>query len=97
MVILRPEKTFARHWPLGKILEVYPGQDKRVRVALVKTASGNYKRPVVKMSLLFRPGEEQGRTQETDASSPPSMFRQDPPMETRARTRARLQEQGNAP
>ena len=75
IIILKPEKTFARHRPLGKITEVYPGADDRVRVAMVKTTAGIYKRPVVKMSLLFRPGDgtsqEQERPQEASASSPP--------------------------
>lgn len=36
-------------WPLGVITEVYPGTDNVIRVAMVKTQSGNYKRPVVKL------------------------------------------------
>ena len=74
LVILKSDKTFACHWPLGKILEVFPGQDGLVRVATVKTSTGTYKRPVVKMALLLRP-EEQER-QETGVSSPRSMFGQ---------------------
>ena len=40
-------------WPLGKIIEVYPGQDGLIRVVSVKTASGVYKRPVNKVALLL--------------------------------------------
>ena len=58
IVILRPEKSsFSGHWPLGRILQVFPGQDNLVRVVLVKTSSGTYKRAVTRLSLLFRPTE----------------------------------------
>ncbi|XP_045765566.1 uncharacterized protein LOC123867535 [Maniola jurtina] len=39
-------------WPLGIITKVYPGADNVVRVALVKTESGEFKRPVVKLYPL---------------------------------------------
>ena len=56
IVILRPEKsTFSGHWPLGRIIQVFPGQDNLVRVVLVKTSTGTYKRAVTRLSLLFRP------------------------------------------
>ena len=58
IVILRPEKShFSGHWPLGRITQVFPGQDNLVRVVLVKTATGTYKRAVTRLSLLFRPSE----------------------------------------
>ena len=58
IVILRPEKShFSGHWPLGRIIQVFPGQDNLVRVVLVKTATGVYKRAVTRLSLLFRPTE----------------------------------------
>ena len=55
IVIMKPDTHFTCHWPLAKILETYPGENDIVRVALVKTATGTYKRPVTKLSLLFRP------------------------------------------
>ena len=33
-------------WPLGRVLEVYPGGDGQQRVVKVKTAYGTYVRPV---------------------------------------------------
>ena len=69
IVILRSDKTFACHWPLARVIEVFPGQDGLVRVATVKTSNGTYKRPVVKMALLLRP-EEEGH-QETGRLFPP--------------------------
>ena len=38
---------------MGRVLEVYHGSDGRVRSAMVKTADGKLKRPVVKLAPLF--------------------------------------------
>ena len=57
IVILRHEKTFSCHWPLARVTAVFPGQDGLVRLAMVKTATGHFKRPVVKLSLLHRPDQ----------------------------------------
>ena len=43
----------ATDWPLGRVTEVYPGQDGLVRVVSVKTARGIYRRPVVKVAVLI--------------------------------------------
>ena len=75
IVILRPEKSiFSCHWPLGRIVEVFPGKDNLVRVVLVKTASGTYKRAVTRLSLLFRPSEStQTPGTSSEFSSPDSV------------------------
>jgi hypothetical protein len=39
-------------WPLGRITAVSPGEDGQVRVVEVKTSSGTYKRPTVKIIKL---------------------------------------------
>ena len=58
IVIIRPDKQFfSCHWPLGRIIEVFPGEDTLVRVVKVKTATGEYRRAVTRLSLLFRPDE----------------------------------------
>ncbi|GFX60536.1 hypothetical protein TNCV_276121 [Trichonephila clavipes] len=45
--------TTARvNWNLGKILKLYPGKDKKVGVAQVKTKFGSFLRPVRKLYLL---------------------------------------------
>ena len=67
--MLKPEKTFKCHWPLARVTAVFPGQDGLVRVAEVKTATGTYKRPVVKLSLLHRPD----KTQEPSQPLPPEI------------------------
>ena len=57
IVILKEDKLFTCHWPLAKIIETYPGTDGLVRVALVKTSTSTYKRPVTKLALLHREEE----------------------------------------
>ena len=68
IVILKEDKTFTCHWPLARIIAVHPGQDGLVRVATIKTATGVYKRPTVKLALLFRPEES---TKEPSLPLPP--------------------------
>ena len=54
VVILKEDKTFSCHWPLARIIQVYPGEDGLVRVARIQTATGTYKRSVTKLALLLR-------------------------------------------
>ena len=53
MVVLKEDGAFRNKWPLGRIIQTYPGKDGHVRVALVKTAVGTYRRPVVKLAPLL--------------------------------------------
>ena len=53
IVILQDENLIPAKWPLAKVLQVYPGKDGIIRVATVKTSTGVYKRPVVKLVLLL--------------------------------------------
>lgn len=39
-------------WPVGRILNVYPGKDGKIRSAMVNTFTGEYLRPVEKLCLL---------------------------------------------
>lgn len=55
-LVLLQTLTSPLTWPLGRISAVYPGEDGIVRVADVTTASGTFKRPVVKICPL--PQEE---------------------------------------
>ena len=40
-------------WPLARVDEVFPGKDGLVRVAMVRTTKGVYKRPLSKIALLL--------------------------------------------
>eukprot|EP00102_Acyrthosiphon_pisum_P020672 XP_016657882.1 PREDICTED: uncharacterized protein LOC107883053 [Acyrthosiphon pisum] len=52
MVIVKVNDAPPLSWPLGRIIEVYPGTDKVVRVAKVITKQGVFTRPVVKLVPL---------------------------------------------
>ena len=53
IVLLIDPHTIRGRWQMGRIIEVYPGKDGKVRSAKVKTSTGNYDRPITKMSLLL--------------------------------------------
>ena len=57
-VVIREDSPIATKWPLARTVEVYPGKDKLVRVALVKTANGVYTRPVNKLAVVL-PSDDQ--------------------------------------
>ena len=59
IVYLQNEPTAPTKWPIARVVEVHPGQDKRVRVVTVRTARGTYKRPVVKVALLLHPDDQE--------------------------------------
>ena len=40
-------------WAVGRVIEVYPGSDGRVRNVKVKTATGEYNRPVNKIAVVY--------------------------------------------
>ncbi|XP_017887576.1 uncharacterized protein LOC108629432 [Ceratina calcarata] len=52
MVLLQEENIPPLQWPLGRILEIHPGDDGVVRVVSVKTANGVFKRTVKKIAVL---------------------------------------------
>ncbi|GBP98390.1 hypothetical protein EVAR_72628_1 [Eumeta japonica] len=52
VVVLKSDNSAPLDWPLGVIDDVHPGKDGVVRVVDVRTASGVYRRPVVKLCPL---------------------------------------------
>ncbi|GFS67792.1 integrase catalytic domain-containing protein [Trichonephila clavipes] len=52
IVLVGDEHSKRLNWNLDKILKLYPGKDKKVRVAQVKTKFGSFLRPVQKLYLL---------------------------------------------
>ena len=57
IVLLREDNVIPAKWPIGQVLSVYPGEDGLVRVVTVRTSSGTYRRPVVKLTLLLLDSE----------------------------------------
>ena len=52
-IVLVADKSSPRNfWPLGRILEAYPGKDGLVRSVRVKTVNGELVRPIEKLCLL---------------------------------------------
>ncbi|KAH8317198.1 hypothetical protein KR074_001431, partial [Drosophila pseudoananassae] len=52
LVVLKEPNQTPSKWMRGRVTEVHPGQDQRVRVVTVKTAKGIYKRPITKIAVL---------------------------------------------
>ncbi|XP_018361404.1 PREDICTED: uncharacterized protein LOC108760104 [Trachymyrmex cornetzi] len=52
LVILKEDNLPPLSWKLGRIKEVYPGQDGIIRTALIHTARSDYKRPITKLCVL---------------------------------------------
>lgn len=52
VVLMHQDDVPPLRWPMGIITEVFPGRDGTTRVAMVKTCSGSFKRPVVKLCPL---------------------------------------------
>jgi hypothetical protein len=40
-------------WCVGRVIQVYPGKDGQVRNVKVKTASGEYRRPITKIVVIY--------------------------------------------
>jgi hypothetical protein len=55
-------------WPLGRITEVFPGDDGKIRTVMVYSGAKEWRRPITKLSLLIQAGEEEP---ETDVMSQP--------------------------
>ena len=53
VVLLCEDNVTPTKWPIARVTEVYPGDDKLVRVVMIKTANGTYRRLVVKTVLLL--------------------------------------------
>lgn len=52
IVLIASDQFTSQKWPLGKITETLPGKDGVLRVAKVKTSSGEFIRPVSKLVVL---------------------------------------------
>jgi len=51
VLVISPD-TVRGQWPLGRILEVYPGKDGKVRTVKVQVGDRQYSRPIVKVCPL---------------------------------------------
>lgn len=58
VVLIMGENTPRKNWPMGRIVQTFPGRDGLVRSAQVKTSSSILTRPVTKLCLLESMGDE---------------------------------------
>ena len=40
-------------WYVGRVMQVYPGKDGQVRNVKVKTATGEYRRPITQIVVIY--------------------------------------------
>lgn len=67
IVLIKEDNMPPGKWAMGRVIELHPGSDGRVRVTTLKTQTGILKRPVVKLSPL--PIETEIPQQQTDERS----------------------------
>ncbi len=53
IVVLKDGNIFPTQWPIAKIVDTNAGADGIVRVVMLKTKDGVYKRPITKIALLL--------------------------------------------
>ena len=53
VVIVQNPNAIRGNWTIGRTVEVYPGSDGKVRNIKVKTATGEYKRPITKIAVIY--------------------------------------------
>ena len=46
------QKGVRGKWLIGRVVEVYPGDDKKVRNVKIRTANNEYARPVTKVVVI---------------------------------------------
>lgn len=52
LVIIKEDNTPPLRWKLGRVVELHPGSDDLIRVATIRTSSGNIKRSISKICKL---------------------------------------------
>ena len=55
IVLILENSPFITRWPMARVTSTYPGQDGKVRVVQVRTATSSFKRPISKLVLLIPP------------------------------------------
>ncbi|XP_066596264.1 uncharacterized protein [Prorops nasuta] len=58
IVLIIEKNQPCMHWPIGRIIEVHPGDDGVVRVVTIKTSKGNFKRNVKALCPLIECKED---------------------------------------
>ena len=53
VVVLRDTNSIRGQWTVGRIINIYPRNDGRVRNVKVKTVSGEYEKPITKIAIIY--------------------------------------------
>ena len=53
VVVLREDNMVPTKWPIARVMKAHPGKDGVVRVVTIRTPTGTYTRPVVKVAPLL--------------------------------------------
>ena len=53
IVIMEDSNSVRGNWTIGRIINVYPGKDGRVRNVKIKTSTSEYKRPITKIVVIY--------------------------------------------
>lgn len=59
LLLLKEDCVPPLQWTLGRVIAVHPGKDGIVRVAIVKTSTGEFKRSIAKLCPLPIENEEE--------------------------------------
>ena len=62
LVLVKQSCSPPLHWPLGRIVETVVGKDGRIRVVVIQTASGRYKRAITEIAILPIDPDEHNET-----------------------------------
>jgi len=52
IVIVAEHNAIRGKWKMGRIIQLYPGPDRKVRNVKVKTSTGEYSRPITKIAVI---------------------------------------------
>ena len=53
IVLLKDQELFSRSWPMARVKEIHTGEDGHVRVVMLQTEKGTYRRPITRLVPLL--------------------------------------------